>query len=506
MSCTASIGARFTLVLTGFRNDLARRRVLAFLQERIETSPAERSLPFTLLGQADLETGTRLSAELRELGAIVRLTRLDDDHEPAPPLAAVVPEAPAAVGPWPVSPRRVVRLLGLALRVPMLVVLGMAVIFTLRLRQIGEDLAELERATPIPRDRVTSARVPSPRVSRGYIKSLIIHGDSAAALQAIERDPEVKEDPTVLALKGDAYVKMSDWERARVAYERAVALDSKDPQVFVALAGIYRQQGRQTAAVDMLHRAKENGASGSDFESLVRVVVAEQDAESNFSSATSPHFTVSFDEGEDQAAARLVLSHLEDAYWTVGQKLEHYPNHRTPVVLYAAQDFQQVTHSPGWAGALYDGRIKVPVRGLHGSTPGLAKTLRHEYAHALVVSIAGPRCPVWLNEGVAMWAEDEEDGEREDWAFGAIRLSQAFGLARLERSFLQLSDRQAVAAYAQSYLAVRHIVTRYGQLPLRKLLTAFASTASTADAFRAVLSIELSTFEDELRFERDSVG
>jgi len=40
-----------------------------------------------------------------------------------------------------------------------------------------------------------------------------------------------------------------------------------------------------------------------------------------------------------------------------------------------------------------------------------------------------------------------------------------------------LSDRQAVAAYAQSYLAVRHIVTRYGQLPLRKLLTAFASTA-----------------------------
>jgi hypothetical protein len=69
-----------------------------------------------------------------------------------------------------------------------------------------------------------------------------------------------------------------------------------------------------------------------------------------------------------------------------------------------------------------------------------------------------------------------------------------------------LSDRQAVAAYAQSYLAVRHIVTRYGQLPLRKLLTAYASTASTADAFRAVLSIELSTFEDELRFERDSVG
>jgi len=30
--------------------------------------------------------------------------------------------------------------------------------------------------------------------------------------------------------------------------------------------------------------------------------------------------------------------------------------------------------------------------------------------------------------------------------------------------------------------------------------------ASTADAYCEVLSIELSTFEDELRFERDSVG
>jgi hypothetical protein len=113
---------------------------------------------------------------------------------------------------------------------------------------------------------------------------------------------------------------------------------------------------------------------------------------------------------------------------------------------------------------------------------------------------------VWLNEGVAMWAEDERDGEREEWALGAIRFDRSFNLAQLERSFGRLSERQALAAYAQSYLAVRHIVARYGPLPLQRLLTAFASNASAAEAFRDALSIELSTFEEELRSDQGGAG
>jgi hypothetical protein len=41
---------------------------------------------------------------------------------------------------------------------------------------------------------------------------------------------------------------------------------------------------------------------------------------------------------------------------------------------------------------------------------------------------------------------------------------------------------------------------------VRRLLTAFAATATPADAFREALSIELSTFEDELRGEQGDIG
>jgi Flp pilus assembly protein TadD len=503
---------KFTLVLSGLRNDLAHHRALAFLQQRLDPAPASLTLPFTVLSETDFDTGTSLANELNGLGAIVRLNRCESACvAPAPAFDTASPPKSSPTSSPRFSAMRVARMLGLAFRVPLLIILAVAVSITLRMRnadQVEEALlrsaADARAAAPKP--DAAKAAAASAQASNGQIKSLMAQGDSAAALRAIERALETKEEPALLALKGEVCVKMSNWEAARVAYERAVTLESKDPQVFLGLAGIYRQQGRQNAAVDMLHKAKEYGAGGSEFQSLVSMVVAEQDAEADFGSVSTPHFTISFDEAVDQAEARRVLSHLEDAYLSVGQKLDEYPTHRTPVVLYSAQDFQEITHAPGWAGALYDGRIKVPVRGPRGRVRDLAKAVRHEYTHALIVSMAGARCPVWLNEGVAMWAEDEKDGEREDWALGAINMGQRLNLTQLENSFVGMSGRQAVSAYAQSYLAVRHIVARYGQLPLQKLVRAFAASASTAQAFREALSVELSTFEDELRFDQDGVG
>ncbi len=102
-----------------------------------------------------------------------------------------------------------------------------------------------------------------------------------------------------------------------------------------------------------------------------------------------------------------------------------------------------------------------------------------------------------------MWAEEERDGDRADWAEAALKLSRPFTLTQLERPFFGYSSSQAATAYAQSYVAVRRIVDRYGDRALRKLLVAFASTGSTADAFRAALPVELASFENELRRERD---
>jgi hypothetical protein len=251
----------------------------------------------------------------------------------------------------------------------------------------------------------------------------------------------------------------------------------------------------------MLDRAREYGAKGPEFDTMVGVVTREQDAESGFQALTSAHFRVSFAQGEDPTVARFILAELERAYQIVGQKLGYYPDHVTPVALYEAEDFQRVTQSPDWAGALYDGRIKVPVRGLESNDSRLSGILRHEYSHVLNLLIAGENCPVWLNEGVAMWVQDEREGDYDETASAVVKLSQPFKLTQLEKSFARLSPEQAAIAYAQGYLAVRYIVRRYGELALHRLLAAFAQTSVTQDVFRETLGLELSTLEQDLRFQ-----
>jgi Flp pilus assembly protein TadD len=448
----------------------------------------------------DAAAAAPLAAALERLGGVVRLTR----HAAVPRQAAPAPP-PLSAAPVGDPARGGIRISARSLRLAAIIAIGAFCI----VRQLGAP----QRILPaFPESRRGPAHAgPTPKRDPRYemnvllapIRRQIATGDLDGAQQALDAVLAEHDDAEALALQGQLNERRGDLVAARVAYERSVELGGEDADVFLKLSAMYRQQGLQGRAVDMLHRAEQSGARGQDFQAMKQVVAAEQQAEAGYDSLTSPHFAVSFSGGEDAAAARLILSQLEDAYLVVGHKLGQYPGHRTPVVLYPAQEFQRVTHSPGWAGALYDGRIKVPVGGLRRDDPELARTIRHEYAHSLIIALSGGKCPVWLNEGVAMWAEDDRDGERESWALGILQMQPAPTLARLETSFMRMRPEQAAAAYAQSYLAARHLVARYGDRSLQNLLAAFATSADTAAAFREALPIELSSFEDDLRRQYD---
>ena len=96
---------------------------------------------------------------------------------------------------------------------------------------------------------------------------------------------------------------------------------------------------------------------------------------------------------------------LEAAYWRVGTALLTFPERIITVVLYTEQQFRDITRSPGWAAAAYDGRIRVPVRGALMNPEELDRVLTHEFTHALVQSLAPRGVPTWLNEGLAVMFE-----------------------------------------------------------------------------------------------------
>ncbi len=517
---------RFELVLLGYRNDLARERTLVYLRRlpaefatEIEVH-RDTPLPHPLLSTIDHDLGLRLVAQLRERGAQVRLNGLDDP----PPLDIPPPSA---------SGFRAGRVLGFGL-VALLAFAALryaqphrpalpplqsadllAPIDAPAMQVAGHGLNEEAVALnaqgnfEAAAERLRSAIEKTPGaavlydnlviVLRNWAVSEVNAGRPATAIELLEECLEIRrDDPGLLALAGISYERLGHWHDAEEALQRAVRLGTRDPMAFVALGRVYRQQGDRQGAVEMFQRAKEIGAAGPEFDSMLARIERELDAEWDFAELSTPHFRLSFPQGEDHEAAHLVSQVLEDAYFAVGRKLDLFPDSPTEVVLYASEDFHRVTQTPDWTGGVYDGRIKLPVRGINSGNGLLERTLRHEYGHVLVTKVSNGRVPVWLNEGLAIWAEEQVDGDREDWASETLAGERLFTLTELTQPFTRLPADRVQVAYSQSYLAVRLILEEHGERRLLQLLRATGDGDRLSVAFEEVFSIALSDFETTL--------
>ena len=313
----------------------------------------------------------------------------------------------------------------------------------------------------------------------------------------LQRAAQLGQRAEVLRAQGVVYVKQAKYARATAALEQALQMAPQDPRALLALADAYLKQDKRPQALELLQRAKEAGARGPGLDRTVQQLSREVDAEWDFTQQQSRHFRASFADDGDRSAVRPVLDALEDAYDAVGRKFDYYPEARTPVVLYSQQDFHTVTQTPDWAGAAFDGRIKLPVRGVSADDAGFQRVVRHEYAHSLVAQLAGPRCPVWLNEGLAVWAEEDLDGDHEEWAEQHVADQQLFRLDQLNGSFTALPADRVDVAYAESYLAVRALVDRYGARKLPKLLDAILQGHGFSDAYDSVYPGDFAGFEQD---------
>lgn len=527
---------RFDLLLLGYRNDLAREKTLRFLAQQgvaVGVKPLGRDtpLPYRLCERIDHELGLDLIANLRGCGAQVRLVASVEQEEAVERIATRPAETTEGATRSPQPMRRLALLLLFVLSAGIYLNQGVdwqwlghssflneTTFRSIRIRplqiaaqhHLNDEALQLNAAgnftSAAERLRVALNREPTQPVLRQNLK-VVLYNAAVESLQKghpndavgfLQEGLRIEEDPSLLALLGIAYSHLDKWTRAQSALERSLDLEENNPNTLVALGKVYRQQGDRRRAVEMFQRAREAGAAGADFEQTLEKLERELDAEWGFSELTSPHFQIGFAEGENREAARIVLASLEDAYFTVGRKFNFYPSERTPVVLYTTQQFYDITQAPSWTGGVYDGRIKLPVQGLVEHDPLLDRTLRHEFAHVLITTLSRNRAPVWLSEGAAIWAEEEQDGEREAWALQAIEGRPLLHLSGLNRPFIHLSEKEMPLAYAQSYLAVRAILDAHGPARLRDFIVALGQESSVEAAFQRALGTRLVTFERNL--------
>jgi tetratricopeptide (TPR) repeat protein len=526
----------FDVMLFGYRNDVARARTLEFLDRLPSThaTPARidrhTGLPqrvFAALTEGQAQT---LRGALEACGAQVTLLEasgVETAHGAPPPAVRPVdsPGATRRIRPFTLV---LVALLGAAAflwrtlqppppaempivpdaRAPLSHLAAIAVVHPEAV-QLNSDAVRLAESKSFPEAaaQLEAARrlAPNDETITRNLQNVLLNwaiADMAAerldeAAERLRDADQLGERADVLRALGIVELRRGEVAHAAATLERALQLAPSDTSAILALSEAYVQRDQRAQALDLLHRAKEAGAHSPDLEKKLQQLGREVDAEWDFVQLESAHFRVSFADDQNGRVVDDVLGAFEDAYASVGAKLNVYPDGRTPIVLYTQQDFHSVTQTPDWAGAAFDGRIKLPVRGLRADDAGLLRVARHEYAHAVIVQLSNARCPVWLNEGLAVWAEEEEEGEREAWAAHKVAGQRLFTFDELNRSFVHLPAARAEVAYAQSYLAVRALVDDYGARRIPLLLGALRQHG-LREAFAATYPHDLASFEDHL--------
>ncbi|MCC6152341.1 MAG: tetratricopeptide repeat protein [Candidatus Hydrogenedentes bacterium] len=332
-----------------------------------------------------------------------------------------------------------------------------------------ENAYKLERTNPTVRRNLCNAlQAQANEYARGE------DFDTATRLlaQAITVDPE-NASPLIQLGSYYLHVDMNADAAARLA--EAVELDPSNLDAQELLGDAYYKQTDVAAAVTQWEYVKEKDPARRGLVAKLEKANREASVENNFSKSASSHFEYLHKPNINGVDLNKVLRILERAYREIGIKSGGvYPPSPIQVSVYDAEDFEKATLLGEHVGAVYDGKIRVPIRDKAGNIlpeDELTRRLYHEYTHVIVRSWAGDKVPWWFNEGLAeTFSNDMSDAE-----LAVLREANTqdllFKLADLEQGQLKKLDPDALhLAYQQAHATVDFLWGKYGVRGLSAML------------------------------------
>jgi len=254
---------------------------------------------------------------------------------------------------------------------------------------------------------------------------------------------------------------------AKASLERALVLAPDLTRARAQLAQVFKRQGDLTEAIRLYETVATEVPADTGVRETLDRWKREAELHDRMRLTVGDFFTVSFEGAEDADMAAQALESLNRAYWRICDVFSAFPPKSVPVVLYSGEQFRDITRSPQWAAAAFDGTIRVPMRGAGEKGEDLDRVLAHEFTHALIRSLATRNLPTWLNEGLASVLEREGL----DWAEARVaKASSVPSLTVLSNSFGKMSGADAQVAYAASALAAKRLLDEAGGVAIASLL------------------------------------
>jgi tetratricopeptide (TPR) repeat protein len=294
------------------------------------------------------------------------------------------------------------------------------------------------------------------------------------------------EQPAFLLTIGYFYLRQSEFKQSLDYVEKARRISPNNVEVFKLAGWAYYGMNRPEQAVKEWKRAQEIHPE-SDVQAALEKAQRDKNEEENYKENESAHFELRYNGAAAPTLAREVLHVLEGHYAQIESELNYSPPEPIGVILYTQQAFADITSAPGWAGALNDGRIRVPVQGLSSVDPELSRVLRHELTHSFIQQKTHGRAPTWIQEGLAQWMEGKRSDQNAGVLLQVYQDGQAASLDRLEGPWMRLPEGVVRYAYAWSLANMEYIVQTGGMGDVQRILDRISVGSSAEEAVKSVL-------------------
>ncbi len=323
-------------------------------------------------------------------------------------------------------------------------------------------------------------------------------------LTFFQRDPKnskVPEIPMSIQLYNQAveFFSHQEYDLARQALTDALALDPSNAFAYELLGDVDNLQEKLVEAkknYDIAYNLNPRESILKKMETLK----GDQSVAKKLATYNEQHFIIKYYKKADEDKGFELRELLRTTYGTISRDFGHYFNHQVTVLLYDEEDFKKISGLPHWAGGLYDGKVRMPLKRQGFSDLELKALTTHEVTHAFVAGMSANQAPAWINEGLAQYEENKVkpiDLLVFDSAVTTNTLMPLIGLMQ-DNVTEGLKDTLLVNLfYQQSFHLTNYLVNRYGMFLIKQMLAEFAKGKNSDEVVREKLRISTERLERE---------
>ena len=305
------------------------------------------------------------------------------------------------------------------------------------------------------------------------------------------------DEPALLMNVAYVYLKRNEFKQALDYLDRAKRFVPDNPHVAKLAGWAYYGLNQLDRAISEWKHALALRPD-KELQIALKEALRDKKEEESYKENESAHFKLKYNGAAEPALARDVLRTLEAHFSAIESELNYTPPEPIGVVLYTDEAFMDITRAPAWAGALYDGRIRVPVQGLTTVDAELSRSLKHELTHSFVAqktrsaciglaASCGTHAPTWFQEGLAQWMEGFRSGRDAAGLVQIFEQGHAVPLGQLEGSWVRLDRDTAHYAYAWALANMEYIIEANGMSDMERILDRIGEGMATEQALREVL-------------------